>query len=241
MLSAGSLDPIGDFPVLLQQDAGLKIVTTVQYILYSGLNDGKLCLQGPFGAANAQKRVQRLRSKQSSGRTGKRMKMATGADDEMEGSLKEGLLRTVARGCSEADASIKPQVEQCKHAAGVPFQGTLQHCLSPPSTPPQPRKKQPAEPPQQGLAPSAGLFDPAVLLVHIARPVPEFDLQHEFNKYGTVTSTKLLEDGLYAMVDVQDPTAAAKAAKSLNNSQLCITVEVSDKENSALRPKFLTM
>lgn len=130
----------------------------------------------------------------------------------------------------------------------VPVQGRPQHSLSPPPRPPQPREQplqQPAAPPQQGSAPSTGLCDPAVLLVHITRPLPEYALQHEFSKYGTVTSAKLLEeDGCYAMVHMEDPTAAANAATALNKSQLCgmaLTVEVSDNQNSALRPKFASV
>jgi RNA recognition motif. (a.k.a. RRM, RBD, or RNP domain) len=136
--------------------------------------------------------------------------------------------------------------------AAMPAHGTPHHSLSPPARPPKPRDapQQPPPPPpqQQAVAHSALLSDPAVLLVHITRPLPEYALQHEFSKYGTVTAVKLLqEDGCYATVHMEDAVCAAKAASSLDKSQICgmtLTVEVSDNQStapSALRARFLSM
>lgn len=79
-------------PVLFKQVRGLKTVTLVQIVLHVGQNDSGCCVQGPFEATNARKRVQSLQMKPTSDIASKQMKTATGVGEKMESPLKEGLL-----------------------------------------------------------------------------------------------------------------------------------------------------
>jgi hypothetical protein len=87
--------------------------------------------------------------------------------------------------------------------------------------------------------------DPAVVLFHIAKPMPDYALRHQFELHGPVISVRLLdEDSCLGSVRFQDPAGAAAACAALNGTLLCgmpLAVEPSDAPNSALRARIAVL